>query len=144
MIWVKPDIPADERHVSMMLGFLAQDIRQALAGSDWHGLRMSHFRVLSGVPTEGGVTITELAERVSMTKQGCGQFVTQLCETGHLETRPNPADRRTRVVVRTPLGRRTMRRVIARNEQLERIWARKVGPKRYAQFRAVLEELAHT
>lgn len=144
MTWVKPDIPTDERHVSMMLGFLAQDIRQALGGSDWHGLRLSHFRVLSGVPNDGGVTITELAERVGMTKQGCGQFVTQLCETGHLETRPNPADRRTRVVVRTPLGRRTMRRVIARNEQLERIWARKVGPKRYAQFRTVLEELAHS
>jgi len=143
MTWVKPEVPPDERHVSMMLGFLAQDIRQAFAGSDWHGLRQSHFRVLSGVPADRGVTITELAERVSMTKQGCGQFVTQLCETGHLEIRPNPADRRTRVVVRTPLGRRTMRRVIARNEQLERIWARRVGPRRYAQFRAVLEELAH-
>ena len=142
MTWVKPHIPPDERHVGMMLGFLAQDIRQAFAGSDWHGLRQSHFRVLSGVPL-GGVTITELAERVGMTKHGCGQFVSHLCETRHLEIRPNPKDRRSRVVVRTPLGRRTMRRVIARNEQLERIWARRVGPKRYAQFRAVLEELAH-
>jgi DNA-binding MarR family transcriptional regulator len=142
MTWVKPFIPPEERHVGMMLGFLAQDIRAAFAASDWHGLRQSHFRVLSGVPAEG-VTITELAERVSMTKQGCGQFVAQLCETGHLATRPDPKDRRSRIVVRTPLGRRTMHRVIARTEQLERIWARRVGPKRYAQFRAVLEELAH-
>jgi DNA-binding MarR family transcriptional regulator len=143
MTWVKPSIPPDERHVAMMLGFLAQDVRQAFAASDWHGLRQSHFRVLSGVPAEGGVTITELAERVGMTKQGCGQFVSHLCETGHLAIRPNPTDGRSRVVVRTPLGRRTMRRVILRNEQLERIWARRVGSKRYAQFRAVLEELAH-
>lgn len=142
MTWVKPDIPPDERHVSMMLGFLAQEMREQLAGSDWHGLRMSHFRVMSGVPAEG-VTITELADRVGMTKQGCGQFVTQLCASGHLEIRPDPTDRRSRVVFRTPLGRRTMRRVVAANERLERQWAERVGPKRYAQFRTVLEQLAH-
>jgi DNA-binding MarR family transcriptional regulator len=140
MTWVKPYFPPGERTLSMMLGLLAQDMRSAFTGPEWQGLRLSHIRVMSGVPTDG-ITITELAERVVMTKQGCGQFVAQLCETGHLELRPNPRDRRSRIVLRTTLGRRTMRRATTLMAQVERGWAGQVGPERYAEFRAVLEEL---
>ena len=53
--------------------------------------------------------VTELAERVRMTKQGCGQFVTQLVETGHLAVEADPDDRRVRRVRRTAKGRRRSR-----------------------------------
>ena len=46
--------------------------------------RPSHHRVIGRVPPEG-ITVTDLAERVGMTKQGIGQFVTQLTESGHAD-----------------------------------------------------------
>jgi DNA-binding MarR family transcriptional regulator len=77
-----------------------------------------------------------------MTKQGCGQFVTQLVQSGHLRVKHSPADRRTRIVHRTATGSRTIAAVTARNLRLEQDWAERVGPERYRVFREVLEELA--
>jgi DNA-binding MarR family transcriptional regulator len=130
----------DELHASMLMGLLFRDVQRTFAAEDWSGLRQSHFRVISCVPREG-ISITELGERVGMTKQGCGQFVTALTESGHLRIEPDPTDRRTRVVKRTALGNRTIKRVVARNLELEREWAERVGPQRYRTFRRVLEEL---
>jgi DNA-binding MarR family transcriptional regulator len=89
-----------------------------------------------------GITVTELAERVGMTKQGCGQFVTQLVESGHLRVEADPTDRRLRIVRRTRSGVRTTAAITARIVALESEWAEIVGPRRYATFRTVLEELA--
>ena len=132
-----------EAHVASQMGRLMQAIRSTMAAEDWDGLRQSHFRMLSEVPPEG-ITITELGERLSMTKQASGQFVTHLTGTGHLQVRADPADRRTRIVVRTPLGDRTAAAVAARIRQIEDDWAERVGPRRYAQFRRVLDDLVDT
>ena len=124
----------------MLMGLLLNQVRAAFAAEDWGGLRQSHFRVMTSVPAEG-ITITELGDRTGMTKQGCGQFVSHLVDTGHLEVETDPADRRTRIVRRTPLGHRTVRKVSARIARIEGEWAAAVGPKRYRVFRQVLDDL---
>lgn len=141
MVYVNPDTPPTERHAAMVLGSLMQEIRDVFAEEDWQGLRQSHFRVLSCVPTTG-ISVTELAVRVGMTKQGCGQFVGQLTASGHLTTTADPDDGRLRVVRRTPEGDRTTAAVTRRIRRIERGWAQLVGEERYATFRAVAEELA--
>jgi DNA-binding MarR family transcriptional regulator len=141
MTAVNPFVPEDAVHAPMLMGLVLRRIQLAFAAEDWKGLRQSHFRVISSVPP-GGISITELGDRVGMSKQGCGQFVTQLTESGHLRVQRDPGDGRTRIVRRTPLGTRTVRRVTARNLELEREWAARVGPERYETFRGVLEELA--
>ena len=67
--------PAEELHVPLLMGLLFREVRDVYAAEDWDGLRQSHFRVISSVPPEG-ISVTDLGERVGMTKQGCGQFVT--------------------------------------------------------------------
>lgn len=133
--------PAEEQHVPLLMGLVFREVRDVFAAEDWQGLRQSHFRVISSVPTEG-ISVTDLGERVGMTKQGCGQFVTTLVGTGHLQVEPSPADRRIRVVRRTPLGNRTIAAVTDRMLQIEQQWAEQVGDRRYRTFRKVLEELA--
>lgn len=130
-----------EEHAPRLMGALFEQVRTVFASEDWRGLRMSHFRLLELVPPDG-ITITELASRLRMTKQGCGQFVAQLGESGHLRTVPDPADRRSRVVRRTARGTRLTRKVAARIAEIEADWARQVGQERYAEFRATLAELA--
>jgi DNA-binding MarR family transcriptional regulator len=134
-------VATDEQHAPLLMGFLLHQVRTAFAAEDWGGLRQSHFRVLISVPPEG-ITITDLAERVGMTKQGCGQFVTQLVDSGHLAVESDPTDRRTRVVRRTASGWDMARKVTARNLRLEEQWADRVGVRRYQVFRGVLEQLA--
>jgi DNA-binding MarR family transcriptional regulator len=141
MTFVKAEFPATQTHAPLLMGLLLQQVRAIFATEDWDQLRQSHFRVMSSVP-EQGVSITELGERVGMTKQGCGQFVAHLVTTGHLTTEANPTDRRVRLVRRTPLGQRVLEAVRERNLRIEQVWAEHVGPDRYRAFRGVLEELA--
>jgi DNA-binding MarR family transcriptional regulator len=141
MTLVKGDLPADRVHASLLMGLLFRQVRDEFAGEDWRGLRQSHFRVLTMVP-DRGVSITDLGERVGMTKQGCGQFVTQLAESGHLRVIGDPDDRRVRVVRRTAKADRVLTAVRDRNLAIEAGWAERVGADRYAVFRGVLEELA--
>ena len=140
MTYVNP-VPEQEQTAVTLMGAVLMGARQTLLEEDWGGLRLSHVRVIGAVPPEG-VTISELANRVGMTKQGCGQFVRLLEQSGHLVLERPESDRRQRVVRRTPLGHRMLQRAVRRQRAMEGDWAAQVGERRYRAFRAVLEDLA--
>ena len=139
MISVKGVPPRDEWHAALLLGQLFRRLGRSFP--DGPGLRQSQLRVVSSVPPEG-ISVTDLARRVGMTKQGCGQFVTVLVESGHLGVQPHEDDRRVRLVRRTPSGDQATREARDRVLEHERAWADQVGPERYRVFREVLEEVA--
>jgi len=130
-----------DEHVLIALGNLMAESRERILAETEPGLRASHHRVIGQVPPEG-ITVTELAERVGMTKQGIGQFVTQLSESGHLRVSQDPSDRRVRIVRRTAKGNAAVRRLSRLLERLEATWAERVGESRYREFRTVLDEIA--
>lgn len=132
-------IEEDEPHVMQLLGRLLEESRRLIIAEGQDGLRPSQYRVIDSVPPDGGITVTELAERVGMTKQGIGQFVTQLTRDGYLTTETDPDDRRVRLVRRTPLGCAAAHRLAVMLRRLEEDWAERVGQRRYREFRAVLE-----
>ena len=82
-------LPDDELHAPLLMGLLFRHVHDVFAGEDWGGLRQSHFRVMACVPPEG-VSVTELADRVGMTKQGVGQFVTTWSGPGISPRAPTP------------------------------------------------------
>ncbi len=96
---------------------------------------------MSGVPPEG-INVTELAYLAGMSKQGCGQFVTQLVDTGHLRTGPHPDDGRVRLVFRTVEGDRFMQGVYGALDRIEDRFIQQVGQRRFATFKKVMAELA--
>ena len=125
----------------LALGNLMAESREHLLAEAGSELRPSHHRVIGHVPPEG-ITVTELAERVGMTKQGIGQFVQQLTDSGHLRTTAHPQDKRLRIIRRTSKGDASVRQLAAVLAKLEESWAERVGPARYRQFRDVLNQLA--
>lgn len=127
-------------HVMAALGQLLDDARRELIRQD--GLRPSHYRVIASVPRTESINVTELADRVGMTKQAIGQFVTALTSAGYLITEADPGDRRVRRVRRTPLADQAEQELDSLLSGLEERWAARVGPQRYRQFRNVLDELA--
>ncbi|MDX6401127.1 MAG: hypothetical protein QOF27_1733 [Gaiellaceae bacterium] len=128
--------------VADMMGSLLKQVSRIIASEErWGGLRASHYRLLCAVPP-GGIRMTELGERLGMTTQASGQFVGFLVDTGHLSVEVDQADRRSRRVVRTRRGDRTVGGITERIARIEDKWAEQVGAKRYAVFRAVLAELA--
>ena len=102
-------------HAAAQMGRLMRHLSSTFAREDWNGLRQSHFRLMSSIPV-AGITITDLADRLGMTKQASGQFVTTLAADGYLDVRADPDDRRARLVFLTTQGVRTLRAVNARIE----------------------------
>ena len=135
------EIPDDQRHVLTYLGTLMDQARQRVLAENIDGLRSSQLRVIALVPPDG-VTVTELAQRAGMTKQGIGQFVGALSASGHLAVQPDSEDRRIKLVKRTADGDRVTERLDVLVRALEDEWAHAVGRKRYTAFRSLLEELA--
>lgn len=137
------DTPFEERHVLLYLGLVMEQARDLILRSRTRDhLRPSQFRVIAMVPYNHGITITELADRVGMTKQAIGQFVTALVGSGHLVTEEDPQDRRLRIVRRTRRGDEVTQELAHMLDGLEQRWADRVGVKRYSQFRQTLEEIA--
>ena len=128
-------------HVMRVLGSLIQESRERMLEEFEDGLRPSTLRVIDAVPKDG-ISITDLAERLAMTKQGVGQFVSRLVRSGHLATGSDPADRRRRVVQRTDLGEAAMQRMSQVLADLEGDWSERVGIDVYERFRETLDALA--
>ncbi len=141
MIRVSDAVAPDEQHAVLLMGFVQSRVRQVMEQRDWDGVSRAQAKVLVAVPADGA-TISALAAGLGMTKQACGQFVGALVASGHLRVSSDPADRRARRVHRTEAGRRVATSVTASHRELEQDWARLVGPRRWATFRAVLSELA--
>ena len=104
-------------------------------------LTPSSFRLLSMMPQKGA-RVTDLAAVAGMTKQALGQYVDMLEPLGYVESRQDPADRRTRIIRRTPLGDEAVATANELFAALDRRWSEIVGPRRWATCRAVLLELA--
>lgn len=139
------------------LGFLAEAVRRRLArdlfltatARGWHlgpggtypDLRASHLRLLSMLPA-AGARATDLSHVAGMTKQGLGQFVGFLEERGYLASEPDPADRRARVLRRTPLGDDAVARTDQLYAEVADRWRDLLGQRRWEEFVATLRELA--
>jgi DNA-binding MarR family transcriptional regulator len=54
--------------------------------------------------SHGGLTPTELSRRLSLSSGAITALVDRLERTGHVQRRPNPADRRSSVVIPVPEG----------------------------------------
>ena len=87
---------------------------------------------------EHGRTLTELAELLAVTKQAAIKVVDEMESRGLVERRPDPADRRAKVLVLTERGRRVRQAALAASRRMERELRRELGDERVDAFRDVL------
>ncbi|MFE6970685.1 MarR family winged helix-turn-helix transcriptional regulator [Isoptericola sp. NPDC057653] len=111
-----------------------------LAAEGFDDLRPQHGAVLAWIEADGS-RATELAQRSGQHKQVIGKLVDELEALGYVERHPDPDDRRAKLVVPTPRGRRQMARSDAIVADVERELADAVGAARYASFDAGLREV---
>lgn len=136
-------VPAEADHIAGLLGLAMRRLRaEILAESEemFPGLRVSHYRLLEMIPSEGA-RITDLAEGAGMTKQGLGQHVDYLQRLGFTESDRLSADRRVRLVRRTPRGDEAVAFSRAAIARVEELWEERLGRERYAVLRETLREL---
>lgn len=118
----------------------SHDIQVALREAGFDDIRPAHANVFSFVPADG-ITVSDLADLAQVRKQTMGQVVEQLEGLGYVERRPNPADRRSRLVVLTPRGASVRPVTHAAAARVEQRWAGLTSPGEQEVLRAALQHL---
>jgi DNA-binding MarR family transcriptional regulator len=130
-------------HLPRWLDAASRRLRSDLGAQDrsaFPGLRGSHQRILQMIPP-GGIRITDLAVIAGMTKQSLGEFADGLEEAGFTRSQRDKADRRVRLILRTPLGDQAAEVATRAIAAVEAQWRAEVGPGRYDVMKQVLREL---
>jgi DNA-binding MarR family transcriptional regulator len=118
----------------------ARDIHAALGEAGFGDIRPAHANVFPFVPPEG-ITVSELAELARVRKQTMAQAVEQLERMGYVERRPNPSDRRSRLVFLTDRGASVKPVTHATAARVEEHWAELTSPEELEALRASLLDL---
>jgi DNA-binding MarR family transcriptional regulator len=103
-------------------------------------LRPSHTALFPHVDLEG-TRLTDLADRLSITKQAVGQLVEDLEQLGILERVPDPADGRAKLVRFTTKGRRGLLQGLGVLKELEEELSVPLGRHRMADLNEILQRL---
>jgi DNA-binding MarR family transcriptional regulator len=117
-----------------------EGVHAALKAAGLDGIRAPHANVIPFVPAEG-IQVSELARLASMRKQSMAEAVEQLERAGYVERRPDPNDRRARLVVLTDRGRQVRSVAIAAGRRVEADWTELTSPAEVAALRATLLRL---
>jgi len=130
--------------IGLLLRLLYQnyshDIHTALLDAGFGDIRPTHANVFPFVPPEG-ITVTELAELARVRKQTMAEAVDQLERMGYVERRPNPRDRRSRLVFLTERGASVKPVTHATAARVEERWAELTSPEELEALRASLLHL---
>lgn len=117
-----------------LLFAIQDDLYAQLEQAGCGDLTRSHGAVVAHLDDDG-VRATELARRSGRHKQVVGRIVDELEELGYVERRPEPDDRRAKLIVPTARGRAVMRLSDEIIERLERRLSSTLGQSDYADFR---------
>jgi DNA-binding MarR family transcriptional regulator len=145
MTEVKGDFPD---HIISLLGLVMDGFRRDMharltsrgAPAATRGLRASHIRMLSLMPADG-MRVTDLAERVGMTKQALGEFANTLESRGLVESLSDPADRRVRILKPTRSGRAAVVAAEKVISAIEAEWQERLGHRKWESLRGILTTL---
>jgi DNA-binding MarR family transcriptional regulator len=122
---------------TQLLISLHNELFARLAEAGYDDLHPRHGAVLAYLD-EDGIRATELARLSGRHKQIVGRLVDELEELGYVERRPDPADRRAKLVVPTERGLEQMRRGDEIVADIEARHSEAIGARGYAEFRDVL------
>ncbi|GAA2599882.1 winged helix DNA-binding protein [Dactylosporangium fulvum] len=126
---------------AQVLFALQKELFRRLADEGHPNLRPRHGAVLAYLDVEGS-RATTLSYLSGQHKQVIGTLVDELVDLGYVERRPDPQDRRAKLIVPTELGLDMMTRSDAIVADIERRHAEAVGAAQYAAFKHVLREVA--
>ncbi len=103
-------------------------------------LDAAHLNVFQ-YPGPQGARPSDLAIRLRISKQALNYLLGELERLDYLERRPDPDDLRSKRVALTRRGTCAIGVIREAVDEVEVVWARQLGPERFAQLRTLLLEL---
>ncbi len=126
--------------LGMAFRAVTDEVHERLAEQGFGDIRPAHgysFQLLSWRPE--GVTAVALGEHLGITKQAATQLADDLEKRGYIERRPDPSDRRARLIFLTRRGWDCIACGVAAWKEVEDRWATLIGgPAHLERLRADL------
>ncbi|HEY7282181.1 MAG TPA: MarR family transcriptional regulator [Actinomycetota bacterium] len=119
-----------------------RELAELLASIGYPGVGAPQLLVFANVPRWDGIRMKDLADRMQLTQGAVTQLVAALERRGLVERVRDLDDGRGVIVRPTLASNRGYEASRDRLAEMEQRWRTLVGPRRWATFRAVLEELA--
>ncbi len=117
-----------------LLFAIQQELFTTLAAQGYDDLHPRHGAVLAYIDVEG-VRATELSRLSGQHKQVIGTMVDELEALGYVHRKPDPADRRAKLVCPTDRGVAQMRAADKIMAAIQDRHARRLGRDAFAQFK---------
>ena len=118
----------------------ARLMRRLCEEHGYRDLRPSLGPILSLIWIEGR-PLTAIASQLAISKQACSQLANVAERAGYLERKPDPQDRRAKVVMLSARGRALVEHAVQIILESESEYAELVGPTAYRRFTASLGAL---
>jgi len=115
-------------------------LNAAIRAAGYTDLQEAHFAVFS-YPLPNGTRPSDLARQMRMSRQAANYLIGQLETLGYLERKAALGTER-RLVYLTKRGRDVTRVIYASSRQLQKQWAREVGPEQFDAFAGMLRRFA--
>ncbi|WP_406229855.1 MarR family winged helix-turn-helix transcriptional regulator [Nocardia sp. NBC_01009] len=108
-----------------------------------HGHRMlgASYGFVLRTLAESALTASQLGERLGITAQGAAKVVDEMVRHGYVERRPDPADKRAKLLHLSDRGRDTLDAVREFHAEYERKLVARVDADQVATVRSVLGEI---
>ena len=100
----------------------------------------AHSAVFAQIAPEGS-RLTELARRANMSPQAMGELVDELEQLGYVFRRPDPTDRRAKLITLTKNGQACIAASIATIDGIEQQLTDRLGDRGHKQLRSLLTKL---
>jgi DNA-binding MarR family transcriptional regulator len=123
-----------------LLFAVQNELFAALAEKGFDDLQPRHGAVMAYLDPEG-VRATELSKLSGQHKQVIGTVVDELEQLGYVARKPDPADRRAKLVCPTERGLDQMRVAESIMTGIQQRHARRLGRDRFADFKATFMDI---
>ncbi len=134
-----PDPPL-ARLLGLSLGAITRRLHERLIAAGFGDHRMSYNAVMPHIPP-AGITLAELARRAGITKQAMSELVQDLEAKGYVSRRPDPADKRLKIIEFTARGWQAVEAALAAFADIERELQAVLGPQNLAGLRQMLGQI---
>jgi DNA-binding MarR family transcriptional regulator len=118
-----------------LLFAIQQELFTTLAAQGFEDLLPRHGAVLAYLDVDG-VRATDLSRLSGQHKQVIGTMIDELEGLGYVQRKPDPADRRAKLVCPTERGLAQMRAADKIMNSIQERHARRLGREAYTQFKA--------
>ena len=141
------ELPTDRLAIGQLLGRLLREFRTELfapaAEQGYSDLREPHLHIFGNVGVTG-MRLTDLAARAQLSPATTSELVSDLQRLGYLERRPDPTDRRAKLIFPTHRGRAALHDAGNRVAEIEQHWSDLVGDARFTDACLTLQAILDT